>query len=253
MTTATFSPIAQITPWPFTNNVVITTDSSVIEEETTILSYGIDLLAAYLKYRDSQSGLRFEEFLAHNFVGPNNLEIEDQFIAKADQIRTHFSAKFVHLSLLNKPLSQFRQRMYEVISKPKEIDTRYIGILCKMPSFYQEDIELDQILEQCESYDPRVIWQSNLPISDSYEFICVTRRNAKRSSAHRYWFKNSANQLATLWVDISSSAVPILNMVLRPGKKFNITSAPLTIELLGLVEPVHALMFVGDYKIKECA
>lgn len=250
--TPTQQPFTFAVNWPEDFDAKISEADTVVEP--TIFKFDIDLLAAYFKYLNNQEDIWMMGFgqciIEHNQMLTST--VEDHYVAMAEQVRNYYKAKLVQLSLSGKTLSAFRTKLYQVICNPKEINKEHVGILCRLPDFYQEDIAMDNILEQTKPVDTNTIYLAS-EISEQYEFVGVTQRKIKTGSQQKYWFKNSQNELATLWVELSSPSIPILNMVLKPGKKFNITSAPVLADLRGLTKPVYAIKFVGEYKIEECA
>lgn len=251
--------IASSTPFTFAVNWPDDFDAKISEADTvkepTIIKFDTDLLAAYFKYLNDSSVNNGMTGFGQYLVEPNllpRLVIDNHCVELAEQVRNYYKAKLVQLSLSGKTLSAFRTKLYQVICNPKEINKEHIGILCRLPDFYQEDVAMDNILDQADSVDPNKMYVAS-EISDQYEFVGVTQRKIKTGSQQKYWFKNSQGELATLWVELSSPSIPILNMVLKPGKKFNITSLPVLADLRGLTKPVYAIKFVGEYKIKECA
>ncbi len=223
-------------------------------KEPTIFKFDNDILAAYFKYLNTQDDIWMMGFgqciIEHNQM--LTLPVDDQYVEMAEQVRNYYKAKLVQLSLSGKTLSAFRTKLYQVICNPKEIDKQHIGILCRLPDFYQEDIAMDNILAQTKPVDTSRIYTIT-KISDQYEFVGATQRKIKTGSQRKYWFKNPQGELATLWVEMYSPAIPILNMVLKPGKKFNITSSPALADIRGQVNPIYSIKFVGDYRIEECA
>jgi hypothetical protein len=249
----TQQPFTFAVNWPEDFDTKISEADTV--KEPTIFKFDIDLLAAYFKYLNDEYKGHWMSGFGQFIIESSKIltvPVEDRYVAMAEQVRNYYKAKLVQLSLSGKTLSAFRTKLYQVICNPKEINKEHIGILCRLPDFYQEDVAMDNILEQADSVNPNKMYVAS-EISDQYEFVGVTQRKIKTGSQQKYWFKNSQNELATLWVELSSPSIPILNMVLKPGKKFNITSLPVLADLRGLTKPVYAIKFVGEYKIEECA
>lgn len=225
--------------------------------EPTILNFDVDLLAAYLKMQAETTKAFGEAFIDMSAFGSQitNRVVVDagkEYIEQADKIRNYYKAKIVQLSLRGREISAYRSKLYQVISNPTSIDVKHIGILCRLPDFYKEDVAIDQILEQAVSANEHNFsWIDT--VTDCYTFIDSTVRKAKRNSQTNFWFKNSKNELALLSVDYHSSAIPFLKMILKPGKQFEIKLTPYLAPLRGRIEDCHVIKIASNYEIKECA
>lgn len=65
----------------------------------------------------------------------------------ADAIRQYYIAKFVELALRGQSLSQFRLKLAEVLDGRRQLKKSEVGMLYRLPYFYDEDVTTDWIYE----------------------------------------------------------------------------------------------------------
>ena len=226
----------------------------------TTYQFNIDPLAYVVKWHKED----FRSVLKYGTIGellgklarykkemPALFDVSDDELAAADAIRSYYKCKLVNLGLRGEKLTPFRRRMYEVITKDRSIKKSQIGILYRLPGFYQEDMFMDGILENSKSISKTDFGQS---IDDRFEYLGNVARSTRHTKQLRFWFRNSQNQLAAFYVDSNrNSALPVLSEYFTPGKHYHIQD-PWTnaVCLVGQDADFLAYYLGQNYTIKEC-
>jgi hypothetical protein len=95
-----------------------------------------------------------------------------------------------------------------------------MGILCKLPEFYAEDLFMDQLLEHSENLPGSHVGK---PVDATFEYVGSIDRRTRYKKARRYWFRSDNGYLATFNADLSgNSALPVLDQYLVLGCHYSI-------------------------------
>lgn len=72
-------------------------------------------------------------------------EIEPEDRDRAEAIRRYYGAKFVEMALRGYQLSEFRLKLAEVLDGRRQLAESEVGMLYRLPYFYDEDTDTDWI------------------------------------------------------------------------------------------------------------
>lgn len=160
---------------------------------------------------------------------PQLYEYTAEHLAQANEIREHFKSKFLMKLLCNKPLTAFRNKALTLLDAD-EILIDDVGILIKLPEFYEEDLFLEELGKDAVSVNAQAGF--DLTNTDVFVFTYVGHniRRTKHNKDVQYWFKNNENNLAVLTIPTSSPAANALDyLFIKENKKIHTNQLPMII------------------------
>jgi len=137
-----------------------------------------------------------------NEPGPDPEELLPSFddIEQGEEIRKHFQNKLTILTLKGLHITDYQKALYELLENSLEFDETMVRILCKLPEFYQEDIDTKAIVEQGKSFEVE-----NDPYHaggrlESYdneilEFVGSVSDSKRRGKLRHYYWKDTRGRL----------------------------------------------------------
>lgn len=117
----------------------------------------------------------------------DQLTVIPQDRTKAEELKKYYRDRLMIEALTstrNQPPSEFRQKLYKVITDCAELTQNDIGLLYRLPYFYQEDQDVDAVMEQTKSVD---IHQIGHNITGNFSLIKKVLRSRKHGDYHDYW------------------------------------------------------------------
>jgi hypothetical protein len=89
-------------------------------------------------------GLRWADF--------NDVEVTAEDRSKAQEIRSYYTGRILMDTMKSKqPMSEFRKKLYGLLIGETGLKKKDIGLLYRLPYFYVEDTDLDQVIAQTQS------------------------------------------------------------------------------------------------------
>ena len=180
---------------------------------------------------------------------PTLVELKQSHRDAAAAIRDYYKSKLVRLGLVGEHLTEFRKCLYDVVNNPNSVSGNKLGILCKLPEFYTEDLFMDQLLEHSENLPSDHI---NRPIDITFEYVGSIDRRTRYKKVRRYWFRSANGYLATFNADLGrNSALPVLEQYLVMGSHYLIRcESGNTMSLIGQDDLFRAY-YLSNYDIKK--
>lgn len=82
----------------------------------------------------------------------NDVEVTAEDRAKAQEIRSYYTGRILMDAMKSKqPMSEFRKKLYGLLIGETGLKKKDIGLLHRLPYFYAEDTDLDQVIAQTQS------------------------------------------------------------------------------------------------------
>lgn len=222
---------------------------------------GIDPLACTVKWsKDNFAStvhygleLMFKKRVVVEGEMPGVYRLNDEDLATAQAIRNYYAGKIVGLGLRGIPLTPIKKCMYDIVTQGKHVIKKsQIGLLYRLPGFYQEDLFMDKILEDSKSIDNRTV--SIDGFNTRFQYIGNVNRTTRRVKQKRFWFRNDEQKLACFYVDSTNNpALPILTKFLSVGNHYRIeTDFAGVVPVYSSNEPFSAIYLGQNYNIEEC-
>lgn len=141
------------------------------------------IVLACAKYRASIEGNFFADIVS--------VEVVQEDRETAQKIKKYYSDRYAMMVLRGFAMSEFRKKLYAIMNDNAPIKREEVGLLYKLPYFYQEDIALENLavmpFEAVKK--PLVSASTSLTPVTSY----ATKR--KGDTGVHYWWKSSENYL----------------------------------------------------------
>lgn len=147
-----------------------------------------------------------------------SIPVEPQDRSRADAIRRYYSAKFVEMALRGHQVSEFRLKMAEVLDGRRQLVESEIGLLYRLPYFYDEDTETDWIYENTAS-DQTLDYYRNLDAIIQTLTLTplrkIFRAQKNGNSTVRYWFLTQHGYPAVMSVAGSNPLNSLMNSLFQ--------------------------------------
>jgi hypothetical protein len=145
----------------------------------------------------------------------------DRHRERADMIRRYYRNRLTMQSLKHQEMSKFRKDLYDFLTMPEtHLRVSYLPMMIRLPSFYLEDVTVDDLVKQYKQPVRKVNQVNNFTV-EKLEYIVKTHRKTKHQSVNHYWFTNEAGFLHRLSVEESNKLRHVFERLLH---------APITIE-----------------------
>lgn len=130
---------------------------------------------------------------------------EDYIFAEA--VRSYYRSKLLVAKLRNENFTQYRTDLLQYLTdSPSSITSKFVGMIYKLPYFYEYDTKLTEIFEG-EYAD--VTGSLRKRDNATLKFIAKVDNGKKRSLVHEYWFKDSDDNRVLVEVARNN---PVLNL-----------------------------------------
>lgn len=169
------------------------------DDEGYDLSTADPLESACARYRHETEKLGY----LLPMLAAENITEKDRDLAR--NIRKYYSAKYLLISLDNKPLTQYRKDCYEFLTNDykKEEDKysvpkKFSGLIGRLPYFYAYDIELEKMFADYETNPDTSARMVQGPLN--LEFVSkldplVKPKGKNKPPYYEYWFYDNTNSM----------------------------------------------------------
>lgn len=130
----------------------------------------------------------------------DQLTVIPQDRTKAEELKKYYRDRLMIEALTstrNQPPSEFRQKLYKVITNCAELTQRDIGLLYRLPYFYQEDQDVDAVMEQTKSVEIRQLGHN---IAGKFSLIKKVHRSRKHGDYYDYWMRREGDDAPFLFI-----------------------------------------------------
>lgn len=136
----------------------------------------------------------------------------------ADRIREYYKNKILLRKLKTAEVTQFYQDLYGVITD-SVITEKHLGMLYRLPYFYYEDQERDQLREYFDSKGKMSLSSPHLYEIDSKHLTPVkTLMRCRRGSERvEFWFETSEGLPVMIPVDSNNSLLELMHSIFDNG------------------------------------
>lgn len=101
--------------------------------------------ASYRRWRDN----------GNRWVDLHHLSTEPEDHAKSEEIRRYYADRIMISMLSKQNISEYRKKLYGVVTNTHQLAANDIGLLYRLPYFYVEDLAIDRVYEQTVTADQR--------------------------------------------------------------------------------------------------
>jgi hypothetical protein len=139
----------------------------------------------------------------------------NDFQSKSETIRRYFKHRLFLRRLNNQYISKYMEDLDDVLADPFCLKLSNIKILLKLPDFYREGIETDNLFKNYQSVKPPV--REDL-VSDYFQFVKKISRHSKKENKSRYYFTNSNKNLLLIESVTGSNERHLLDYISKLDK-----------------------------------
>ncbi len=128
--------------------------------------------------------------------------IEPEDRDRAEAIRRYYGAKFVEMALRGYQLSEFRLKLAEVLDGRRQLAESEVGMLYRLPYFYDEDTDTDWIYANTASGQALAYWKGLEHVTVTLTLTPLRRvlRSQRLGDSVKYWFVTEHNYPAVISV-----------------------------------------------------
>lgn len=142
---------------------------------------------------------------------------------QANKIIDYYSKKLMMIKLLGIPLTQFKQDLSSILySDRKELTNDKIGIIHRLPVFYEYDIAFDEFKTNFVSLANTQRHYFNKHLNNDNLNFKKYFFTGKSSNPHEYWFSDKNNELFLLAVSKTNEIKTALDFIIRKNEQLTV-------------------------------
>ena len=122
--------------------------------------------------------------------------VTQQDLAQAAAIRKYYGDRILMQTLRHGKVSEFRRKLYGLIKNDLQLEKRDIGLIYRLPYFFQEDMAIDRVVAQTQPCD----YRHNDRIQDQFTLIEQVLRSRKSGDYTQLWLRGQRDQSAYMMV-----------------------------------------------------
>lgn len=122
-------------------------------------------------------------------------EISAQDRTISAEIRKYYADRIVLSMLRNKSISAFRRKLYGVVTNSMQLQSNDIGLLYRLPYFYQEDCAVDRVVSATKSAAESALVHR---IQDKFTVIERVLRSRASGEYSQFWMQGETRTAAFL-------------------------------------------------------
>lgn len=113
--------------------------------------------------------------------------VTDEDRIKSTEIRKYYADRILVTILSGVSISNFRRKLYGVVTNSMSLEKQDIGLLYRLPYFYMEDLALDRVVEQTKPAE----YKANVErITSKFTMIERVRKSRRSGDVTQFWLKS---------------------------------------------------------------
>jgi hypothetical protein len=205
----TATSISHIPDW-FTD--IVSADFDVQLVEPLVYNLGFDALAYLMHLRIEHSpNTKYANMIFGNTVRSGEhtgvKAVSTQAAQAADSIRQHYKNKLMIVSLKGNTVSDFRQRVNEIIDNPRTLRDSDIPVILRMPDFYAEDQAMQELVKNYQSVSGDSV---DTKLNRVFHYAGRVERVVRRNPFYRYYWHDHNRNLLCMRVEQDSRFMPMV-------------------------------------------
>lgn len=155
------------------------------------------------------------------FKGIINKDDQEQ----ANKIRSHFKNKITNRRLKNQHISKWMKKTEAVLETPKTLREDHIGLLLKLPNFYDENKEREAIFKQYRSMkNPKDLDYTCTNLNSLVHFAGSVDRISKDQKKVTFYFSTEDKYLVAVDVNYSDMGYKLWSWFSQNHQPFRLKS-----------------------------
>ena len=180
------------------------------------------LLISCTLYRMIQEAKAEDKFTYHNWSLNNHADkivsnITDQDRVFAESLKSYYMSKLLMAKLRGDDFTKFKTDLMQYLhDSPNSLTSRYIGMVYKLPYFYEYDMKLVEIFdgERKDLGPARHRDREDITLT----FIAKADNGQKRARHYEYWFKDDSGTRILLEVEKHNPVRNLWEHSIKTGK-----------------------------------
>lgn len=127
---------------------------------------------------------------ARRFTNIDTVKATAEDRVHAQAIRDYYNQRYTMKALKGQLLTDYQQKAAQFLSGLYHLTTEEVGMLYKLPYFYDEDLALEQVVEHTESYTTTTVAVEQELTLTPYKKVHVTRKGASDFIHYYYQDQN---------------------------------------------------------------
>lgn len=153
-----------------------------------------------ITFKEDPVALSCASYRLWSMGGPRWSDINDAPIGEEDRITALELKKYYRDRLIldalknnNNGRSEFRNKLAKLVINELEYTDREIGMLYRLPYFYQEDLAVDRVVAQTQ--DAKEVFRGHRQMA-TYTLIEKVLRSRRSGEYYNYWLASDVDQAA---------------------------------------------------------
>lgn len=171
------------------------------------------------------------------------LTVTDQHKEEAERIRQYFRNRLIMRRLKSQHISPFMESLDKILESPTRLESDAVKILVKLPDFYKEGIETDDLFKQFKSAEEsrKSIISGNFEI----EYVRTIVRKDKGGVRNRRYFKTENNNLLLVENSVKTPDDKLWNYIISQNKKIGVKGS-----LQAMPQPGYDFVILREHFIE---
>lgn len=136
--------------------------------------------ASYRRWKDGGS----------RWIDLEEVAVTEEDRAKSTEIRRYYADRILITMLKNKKVSEFRRKLYGVVTNSMQLNKADVGLLHRLPYFYEEDLAVDRVVDQTQGLTDRTETDRVQAQFTVLEKVFKSRRSGDYT---QFWMKSDSH------------------------------------------------------------
>lgn len=201
---------------------LVSGSTTTVELEVSYKFTTDPLLISCTLYRMIQEAKAEDKFTYHNWSLNEHADkivsnITDQDRVFAESLKSYYMSKLLMAKLRGDDLTKFKTDLMQYLhASPNTLTSRFIGMVYKLPYFYEYDMKLVEIFggEHKDLGSARHRDREDIALT----FIAKADNGQKRARHYEYWFKDDSDTRILLEVEKHNPVRNLWEQSIKTGK-----------------------------------
>lgn len=117
----------------------------------------------------------------------DDMKPTDEDYSRAAEIRKYYADRILITMLKNKTVSEFRKKLYGVVTNSLQLNKPDIGLLHRLPYFYEEDLAIDRVVAQTQPLTNRLMAER---VESEFTVIECVFKTRKTGEYTQFWLRS---------------------------------------------------------------
>jgi hypothetical protein len=168
------------------------------------------------------------------------------YLEASEQIQRYFKNRQLMRRLKNQYLSDYMISLENLLENIRQVKQSQVAILVKLPDFYREGKETDQLFSQYQSIKES---PGQTFVDDEFTYVTKIERYSNKDNKIRYYFANQKQELLKMEFKTYDRANNLVDYIARQNKPVRITGYSIVKHQPGYDD--FLIYIDGDFKFDE--